>query len=227
METRREFIATIPAAIGAANLIAQPAANTDLVLWYKQPAEIWTEALPVGNGRSGAMVLGGIETERLQINEDTLWSGSPRDWNNPQAKSNLPEIRRLVLQQEAYNEADALCKKMQGPFNESYQPLGNLYLKMAHSAGTNYTRELDLDRAVARVSYQANRVTYSREVFSSAVDQVIVIRLSCDQPGKLDFGATMDSLLHYQCTAAGPDTLRLSGKAPAHVDPNYVGSPNP
>ena len=72
--------------------------NKNLVLWYKQPAEIWTDALPVGNGRLGGMIFGGIATEQLQINEDTLWSGAPRDWNNPQAKSYLPEIRRLVLE---------------------------------------------------------------------------------------------------------------------------------
>jgi alpha-L-fucosidase 2 len=227
MQTRREFFVTIPAAIGAANALAQSSARDNFVLWYKQPAEIWTDALPVGNGRLGAMVFGGIETEHLQINEDTLWSGAPRDWNNPQAKSYLPEIRRLVPREEAYNQADTVCKKMQGPYNESYQPLGDLYLKMPHAAGTNYRRELDLDRAVARVSYKVDGATYTREVFSSAVDQVLVIRLSCDQPGMLEFVATLDSPLHFECTAADHDTLRLSGKAPAHVEPNYVKSANP
>ncbi|MGC2660586.1 MAG: glycoside hydrolase family 95 protein [Bryobacteraceae bacterium] len=227
MQTRREFLATIPAAIGAAGVLAQPAANNHLVLWYKQPAEVWTDALPIGNGRLGAMVFGGIAAERLQINEDTLWSGSPRDWNNPEAKSFLPEVRRLVLQEEAYNEADAVCHKMQGPYNQSYEPLGDLHLTFPHSEVTNYRRELDLDRGVARVTYQADGVTYMREAFCSAPDQVLVVRISCDQPGKLSFGAALTSPLHYQTRPAGSDTLRLSGKAPALIQPDYVRSPDP
>ena len=93
---------------------------------------------------------------------------------------------------------------MQGPYNESYQPLGNLYLKFPHSTASNYRRELDLDRAVARVTYQVDGVTYTRDVFSSAVDQVIVIRLSCDQPGKLDFEATLDSPAPSPIDGCGP-----------------------
>src|SRR4051794_31030015 len=96
----------------------------DLILWYQQPAQQWVEALPVGNGRLGAMVFGGVATERLQLNEDTLWSGGPTDWNNPQAKDVLPEVRRLIFAGK-YVETDALCRKMQGPYNQSYEPLGD------------------------------------------------------------------------------------------------------
>ena len=102
-------------------------ANSDKSLWYGQPARHWVEALPIGNGRLGAMVFGGVDTERLQLNEDTLWSGEPTDWNNPGAKTVLPELRRL-LDEGDYIGADALCKKMQGPFTQSYQPMGNLFL---------------------------------------------------------------------------------------------------
>src|SRR6266436_260349 len=111
--TRREFLAAVPLAASAVGH-AKAATRDGLRLWYTEPAAIWTDALPVGNGSLGAMVFGGIETERLPLNEDTLWSGSPADWNNPDAKQYLAEIRRLVIQEEKYKEADGVCKKMQG-----------------------------------------------------------------------------------------------------------------
>ncbi len=218
--TRREFIAAVS---GALALGAE--ASTDLRLWYRQPAKIWTDALPVGNGRLGAMVFGGIETERLALNEDTLWSGSPKPWNNRDAKKVLPEVRRLVAE-EKYHEADALCKKMQGPYNQSYQPLGNLTLKFDAPDAADYVRELDLDTAIARVTYRAGGVGYTREVFCSAPDRVMVVRLSCDKPGQLGFTAALDSPLRSQASMAGND-LRMTGKAPAHVDPNYFRTANP
>src|SRR6185437_13300515 len=127
--SRREFLAAIPMGLDAAASV-QSSDWREYVLWYKQPAAIWTDALPIGNGRLGAMVFGGIKTERLPLNEDTLWSGEPRGWNNPTASAVLPDIRRVVLNDENYHEADALCRKMQGPYNESYQPLGSLHLKI-------------------------------------------------------------------------------------------------
>jgi alpha-L-fucosidase 2 len=87
------------------------AASSEWLLWYKQPAKIWTDALPVGNGRLGAMVFGGINEEHLQLNEDTLWSGSPREWNNPQASEALPGIRKLVLEEKRYKDADRACRR--------------------------------------------------------------------------------------------------------------------
>jgi alpha-L-fucosidase 2 len=159
MLTRRRFLAS------SAALAADPAPVNNLALWYKQPARLWTEALPVGNGRLGAMVFGGVESERLQLNEDTLWSGFPKDWNNPAAKAVLPEVRRL-LRQEKYTEADALCKKMQGPYNQSYLPLGDLHLQFDGLADvTNYRRELNLDTAIATTTFQSGQTTYTREVF--------------------------------------------------------------
>lgn len=145
--TRREFIAAAVAgaSFGIHGLTASTAsasARGGNVLWYKQPASIWTEALPVGNGRLGAMVFGGVETERLQLNEDTLWSGHPRDWNNPEAKKYLPILRHLILDEGKYVEADEACQHMQGPYNESYLPLGNLYLKFeGHGKCAYYRRE--------------------------------------------------------------------------------------
>src|SRR5579864_8023436 len=105
MVTRRQFVAGLSAAAAARGLSAQP--QSSLVLWYKRQAIVWSDALPIGNGRLGAMVFGGVQAERLQLNEDTLWSGAPREWNNPDAKSHLTELRRLVLEQEDYVAADA------------------------------------------------------------------------------------------------------------------------
>jgi len=218
--TRREFIAAVS---GALALGADT--SNDLKLWYRQPASIWTDALPVGNGRLGAMVFGGIETERIALNEDTLWSGSPKPWNNRDAKKVLPDVRRLAME-EKYHEADALSKKMQGPYNQSYQPLGNLILKFDTPDAADYRRELDLDTGVASVVYRAGGAVFTREVFCSAKDRAIVVRLTCDQPGKIGFIASLDSLVRSRSLAAGDD-LHLTGKAPAHVDPNYFRSANP
>jgi alpha-L-fucosidase 2 len=106
-------------------------AGDALCLRYTRPAERWTEALPVGNGRLGAMVFGGVESEHLQLNEATLWSGGPRDWNNPGAKEILPQVRAAIFAGD-YQRAGELCKKMQGPYNESYQPLGDVRLEFSH-----------------------------------------------------------------------------------------------
>ena len=101
--------------------------STQLKLWYTQPATKWVEALPVGNGRLGAMVFGGVARERIALNEDTLWSGAPRESNNPDAREQLPAVRRAIAEGH-YEEADRLTKKMQGPFTQSYLPLGDLLL---------------------------------------------------------------------------------------------------
>jgi hypothetical protein len=132
-------------------LLAAPAllrAEEPLWLRYAQPAERWTEALPVGNGRLGAMVFGGVVSERLQLNEATLWSGGPREWNNPGAREALPRVRAAVFAGD-FVSATELTKKMQGPYNQSYQPLGNLRLGFSGEAGgppSSYERALDLER---------------------------------------------------------------------------------
>jgi alpha-L-fucosidase 2 len=196
--------------------VAQP-----LVLPYDQPAAVWTEALPIGNGRLGAMVFGGIATEHLQLNEDTLWSGAPTDWNNPGAKEMLPQVRAALLAGD-YVKATALSKKMQGPYTQAYQPLGDLRLTFPGTDdATAYARTLDLDRAVATVRYSIGDATYTREVFSSFPDQVIVVRLTCDQPGKISFTAATDSLLRYAVQTDGKNTLILRAKAPTHSEPSY------
>jgi len=178
----------------------------------------------LGNGRLGAMVFGGVAAERIQLNEDTLWSGHPRDWNNPEAIKYLPVVRRLVLEEEKYVEAGAVCQKMQGLFNESYLPLGNLHLKLEVAGGVSgYRRELDLDSAIASVFYRSDGSEFYREVFVSAPDQVVVVRLTTTRPEGLSLEVSLDSPVHSSVDVAGKDGLILRGKAPAHTQPEYHG----
>jgi alpha-L-fucosidase 2 len=179
-------------------ILASPAAETTspLTLWYKQPAVKWTEALPIGNGRLGAMVFGGADREHLQLNESTLWAGAPYDPSNTNALAALPEARKLIFAGK-FEEAHKLIgeKMMSVPLREmAYQTLGDLYLDFGTNApAQNYRRDLDLDSAIATVSYTANGVKFRREIFSSAPDQVIVVRLTADKPGQIYFTAGLST----------------------------------
>jgi alpha-L-fucosidase 2 len=229
--TRRDFLAAVPLALTVAQIEPAKADDnaipSDLILWYRQPAREWTEALPIGNGRLGAMMFGGLAEERLQLNEDTLWSGCPKNWNNPSAPKYLPVVRRLVMDEEKYVEADAACQHMQGPFNESYEPLGNLRIKFAGTEKAEaYRRELDLDTATARVSYRVDGVDYVREAFISAVDQVMVVRLTASAPGRVSCAVSLDTP-HPFLEKPSANGIRLDGKAPSHSEPNYSRSDNP
>ncbi|NBD23311.1 glycoside hydrolase family 95 protein [Paenibacillus glycinis] len=189
-------------------------------LRYGRPARVWTEALPVGNGRLGAMVYGGVESEEIQLNEDTLWSGHPTDGSNPRAKEALPEVRRLIAEKR-FVEADLLCKEMMGPFTQAYMPLGHLRLTFEHgNVHSAYERTLDLERAVTSVTYKIGGVVYTREVFASHPDGVIAIRLQASAPGKLSFHARLDSPLRYKTSAAEARYV-MHGVAPEHAAPSY------
>src|SRR5690348_17132716 len=148
----------------------------ELRLWYRQPAEAWTEALPIGNGRLGAMIFGGVARERLQLNEDTLYAGGPYDPSNSEALAALPQVRALIAAGR-YREAQELAnqKLMAHPLGmPSYQTVGDLMLDFGASAATDYQRELDLDTAIAVVRYHQDGTTFTREMFASPVDNVIV-----------------------------------------------------
>lgn len=163
------------------------APDGDLSLWYRRPAKEWTEALPVGNGRLGAMVFGGVDEERIQLNEDTLWAGGPYDPVNPEAQAALPEVRRLVFDGKYRQAADLISQQvMAKPLRQMpYQTVGSLILRFPDISSTEqYRRELDLDTAVARVTYTSDDVTFVREAFISPVDQVVVIRFTASRPGK-------------------------------------------
>lgn len=166
------------------------------MLWYSHPAQKWTEALPIGNGHMGAMIFGGTASERIQFNEDTLWRGKPHDYVRAGALEVLPEIRRLIFEGKA-NEAGKLAKEkaISDPVRQlPYQPFGDLRLNFpGHENVTEYRRELDLDTAIATVSYKVGAVTFKREVFASYPDRVIVVRLTADKPGQVSFTLRMDS----------------------------------
>lgn len=170
--------------------LAGVAGAGELKLWYEQPARIWEEALPLGNGRLGAMVYGGVTQETIQLNEDTFWAGGPHNNLNPAARAALPEIRRLIAAGQ-YSEASALAEKSiasQGAQGMPYQSAGVLAIQFpGHDPYTDYYRELDLQDAVARTRYKVGDVTYEREVYSSFVDQVVVVRLAADREGALNF----------------------------------------
>jgi len=204
--------ATFPAAARTRPLEAAG----DLRLWYRQPARAWVEALPVGSGRMGAMVFGGVATERLELNENTLWGGGPYDPVSPEAAAALPEIRRLI-DAGAYAAATALAnaKFMARPLRQmSYQTLGALTLSFPDlpESAQAYVRDLDLDQATARTRFAHNGIAHVREVIASAPDQVIAVRLGADRAGAIGFDLGFDSLLKPKLTVEGGDTLVLSGR---------------
>jgi alpha-L-fucosidase 2 len=179
---------------------AKPVPATPLKLWYDHPAANWNEALPIGNGRLGAMVFGGSGQERLQLNESTIWAGGPNNNIKPDA---LPVIRQLREQLRAGEqvEAQALAQEKMLPYGNSgmpYQMAANLYLTFpGHEKATNYYRDLDIGRAVAAVSYQLGGVTYRREMFSSVPDQVLVVRLTASKPGQITCRLSEETLVKY------------------------------
>jgi alpha-L-fucosidase 2 len=193
----------------------QPAwAGQDLRLWYTQPAHQWTEALAIGNGRLGAMVFGGVTNERIQLNEDTLWAGGPYDPTNPDTLALLPEARRLIFEgkfQEAHNLIDK--KMLARPVRQlQYQTVGDLLLTFPDAEKTtDYRRDLNLDTAIASVIYTAGGVKFTRELFSSPVDQVIVMRISADKPGQVTFTARLQTPQKATIEAESPDTLVMKG----------------
>jgi alpha-L-fucosidase 2 len=185
-------------------------------LWYRQPAREWIEALPVGNGRLGAMVFGGTTHERLQLNEDTLWNGGPYDPVNPGAKGALPKVRELVFAGR-WAEAEALANKevMATPLKEmAYQPVGDLLIDMVglSEAVSAYYRELDLDSAIALTRFTAGGTTFTREVLVSPLNQVIAVRLSADRPGAISCEVALRSPQPEAVTRLEGRDLVLSGR---------------
>ncbi|WP_042201076.1 glycoside hydrolase family 95 protein [Paenibacillus camerounensis] len=172
--------------------------RSETMMWYDAPARNWEEALPVGNGRLGGMVFGGIKQEQIQFNEDSVWSGGPRDRNNPDAAEHLPRIRQLLFDGKL-NEAHELVEAaMSGtPCSQRhYMTAGDLMIRMNHAADLaepgSYRRELDLEQAVTSMQYVYEGVTFRREVFCSFPARVIVIRLEADRPGALTFTARFE-----------------------------------
>lgn len=165
-----------------------------LKLWYRQPAgKVWEHALPIGNGRLGAMVYGNVDTEKVQLNEHTVWSGSPHRNDNPASLNALPQVRQLIFEGK-HKEAERLAGKTiisQGAHGQIFAPVGNLQLVFEnHESFTDYYRELDIEKATTRTSYKVNGIAYHREAFASFPDRVVVVRLTASKPGSLSFAAT-------------------------------------
>ena len=192
-----------------------------LKLWYTNPATGWLEALPVGNGRLGAMVYGQIPKEHIQFNEDSLWTGIPRDYSNSGASEFLPQIRNLLFegkQQEAHKLAGETFMSI--PLRqERYQPFGDLWIEFdGHFDYSDYSRELDLEKAVASVLYTADGVTYSRTVFSSYPDQVIVIHLTANKSKKLNFSVFLTTPHEDSEIITQSEKIILTGKVSDYLD---------
>lgn len=195
-------------------------------LWYTRSAKYWVEALPIGNGRLGAMIFGGVAAEHIQFNEESLWSGYPRNHTNPLARPYLPKVREAVFSGN-YALADQLVKHMQGPYNQSFLPFGDLTIE-SDSTGEpqDYRRWLDLNTAVHTIEYRLGEGRFSRQAFISAPAGALVLRLACSQSGGLSLNVRLESPLQSQ-TQALEGQLILTGKAPKQVDPNYLDVKNP
>ncbi len=193
--------------------------SSDLRLWYRQPAAEWNEALPIGNGRLAAMVFGGVESERIQLNEETIWAGEKRDRNNPEGAHNLAEVRRLLFAGKL-KEAEALADRTMIATTRrmpQYQPLGDLMLRFSgQEKPTDYIRELDLDSAIVRVSYNSGGARFTREVFCSAIDQVIVVQLTSNKPARISLSATLTREQDGRTRAMNPDLVVIEGEAIPH-----------
>ena len=200
-----------------------------LTLHYQKPASEWTEALPIGNGRLGAMIFGGVNEDLIQLNEASLWSGGPVGDNvNPKAYEFLSSAR-AALRRGEYGRAADLVRHMQGPYTQSYLPLGDLLIRQDTGRGkgnsADYSRDLDLRSGLASTTFSVDGVRYRREVFASAPADVIVMRLSADAPRKISLTVAVRSQLRAR-TVATSDVLSLQGRAPTQVDPDYFTANN-
>ncbi len=190
--------------------------NPSLVLWYDEPAQNWTEALPIGNGRLGAMVFGKTDREMIQFNEETLWSGQPHDYAHKDAHQVLNQLRRLLWdgkQEKAHKLGNE--RFMSKPFGQlCYQPFGNILLHFpGHENATNYTRKLDLEDALATVSYELDGVNYKREVLASQPDQAVVVSLTASDKEALTFSVGLDSPHDKYKVKVEGDEVIISGLA--------------
>ncbi len=201
-----------------AAVVARPESR----LWYRQPARKWLEALPVGNGRLGAMLWGGPQREQIDLNIDTLWSGGPHPARPGGTAEVMAELRSAVLERRAYAEADVLALRLQGSFNEAYQPLGSLtgdFRDMGEVRG--YERSLDLRTGVVSVRYEAGGSSYGREAFASVPDGALVVQLTAFGTGRLNVNLGLGSPHPSERDHEEDDIIWLEGRAPTHVVPHY------
>ena len=193
---------------------AQPEGKNQL--WYRQPAKVWEEALPIGNGKVGAMIFGGVADERIQLNENTLWDGYPLDPNNPEGLKALPEVQRLLFENKNNEAVELAGKTMMGVPQRirSYQSLGELWFDTPELTVGNYVRNLDLSTAVVTTKYSSDGINYTREHFASAPDNVIVVRITADKGKKINLNLALRRERDAVCKAvpSDPNSLLLTGK---------------
>jgi alpha-L-fucosidase 2 len=196
-------------------------AQSNHILWYNQPADYFEESLVLGNGKMGATVFGGVNLDKIYLNDITLWSGEPVNANmNPEAYKNIPAIRE-ALKNENYKLAEELNKKLEGKNSESYAPLGTIEINSHHiGKASNYHRELDVSKAVSKVSFEIDGVKFTREYFVSAPDQIMIIKLTSSQKGALNFDVNLNSLLKFK-TEVKNNVFSMNGIAPIHENPGY------
>jgi alpha-L-fucosidase 2 len=213
---------TIESSAGRLALAAAPDIKGDfsapanaLTLWYPRPAREWLESIPFGNGRLGGTVYGGVDHERIQLNEDTIWTGAPYDPANPAAPQAIKAARALVLEGKEKEAEEVIAKSAMGlpPHQVNYQTLGSLLMDFPDSAApvTDYRRSLDLDRAIVTTKFRRNGITFTREVFASAPDQVVVVRLTADKPGNIKFKARLATPFRDAKISAENSQLTLTG----------------
>jgi alpha-L-fucosidase 2 len=199
--------------------------QNNLKLWYNHAASEWTNALPIGNGRLGAMVYGGIQTEHLQLNEETLWSGGPHVYDNPDAYSHLQTVRNL-LDNGDYLEAEDEAQKMMGiPVKQmAYQPLGDLFLLFPQGEKSrDYRRELDLQNGVSTITYAQGLVNFKRTIFASHPDEAIVMKLESDAAGQITFDLVLTSPHASECVVVDGDKLLMTGQVESRKERGLIG----
>lgn len=210
MGLKRFLLIVVMLALCASSALAQSADGPAMTLWYRQPADNWLQAMPMGNGILGAMVFGKSDHERIALNEGTFWSGRPHDYNNPDAINYFPKIRDLVFAgkfQEAEKMADEHFFGVPAA-QQAYEPIGDLNLDFDGSNEvSDYRRSLNIETGVATIRYKSGDATYTREVFVSYPDRVIVVHLTCDKPGRISLGASFKSPYLDQMSASGSDLL--------------------
>ncbi|MFU7515587.1 glycosyl hydrolase family 95 catalytic domain-containing protein [Clostridium sp. HCS.1] len=193
-------------------------------LWYKKPADKWVDGLPLGNGTLGAMVLGRVFNERIALNEDTLWTGFPKDKTNYSSKNYLEEVRNLIDNEKYYEAQEIINEKMLSSYTESYAPLGDLLLDFYYkdNSFSNYSRELDLEKALVTVKYNVGNIEIKREAFVSAEDKVLVMKITSREELALNFDIRLKSLLKSKSYKDGEAGLKLTGITPIDNLPSYT-----
>ena len=214
----------LPPSLALAASPAEPDLKRDMVLWYRQPAARWNEAMPLGNGLMGAMVFGGVRQERIALNESSFWSGRPHDYNDPKAITYFPKIRDLVFAgkfQEAEQMANAHFWGVPAS-QQCYEPLGDLVLTLDGAGeAADYRRELDMETGVAKITYRAGDAVITREVFVSYPDRVMAVRISSDKPGKVSMRAELKSPFPFTATAK-PGKLVMDGQWQGPVAGDWI-----